>query len=344
MEVPMERSFVSMVMFLALLMFPVSGNAGGGAVENTWILGDPVLSSGPTGTFSEIAVKDPSIVYFEDMWHVFFTARSTENSTTGYVSAKSLLGLQSAPRHELKMIRGNNSRYGCAPQVLYYRPQGKWYLIFQNLDSKKSGLNRYQPAYSTTTTISNPESWTKARPLIQKETKWKWIDFWIICDNTKAYCFYTQNQSVIMVRTTSLDEFPGGWSEAKNVFSGVTEATHIYKVKGRNEYHMIYELNREGMRSFGLATAENLVGPWENVTDSYATGKQLRYLVDKQKWTEMVSHGEAIRTGYDEKMEYDPKGGSWLIQGILKADINRGYSWLPWKLGIISKSKPGRSQ
>jgi len=336
----MERSFVSMGMFLALLMFPVSENAGGGEVENTWILGDPVLSFGPTGTFSEIAVKDPSIVYFEGMWHVFFTARSTENSTTGYVSAKNLAGLQSAPRHELEMIRGNN-RYGCAPHVLYYRPQGKWYLIFQNLDSKKNGFNRYQPAYSTTTTISNPKSWTKAKPLIQKDTKSKWIDFWIICDETKAYCFYTQNQNAIMVRTTSLDEFPDGWSEDKKVFSGVTEAAHLYKVKGRNEYHMIYELNREGSRSFGLAVAENLTGPWEKVTDSFATGQQLRYLADKQKWTEMVSHGEAIRTGYDEQMEYDSKGCRWLIQGILKTDLDLGSSRLPWKLGIISKSQSG---
>ena len=144
-----------------------------------------------------------------------------------------------------------------------------------------------------------------------------------------------------MVRTTSLEDFPVGWSEGKNVFSGVTEATHIYKVKGRNEYHMIYELNRERMRSFGLATAENLAGPWEKVTDSYATGEQLKYLADKQRWTEMVSHGEAIRTGYDEQMEYDPKGCRWLIQGILKTDLDLGSSRLPWKLGIISKSQSG---
>lgn len=86
-----------------------------------------------------------------------------------------------------------------------------------------------------------------------------------------------------MVRTTSLDEFPDGWSEDKKVFNGVTEAAHLYKVKGRNEYHMIYELNQEGSRSFGLATAENLAGPWEKVTDRFATGQQLRYRADKQK-------------------------------------------------------------
>ncbi len=330
----MKRAFVPMAMLLALLMSTASEAAGGGGSENTWTLSDPILSSGPIGTFSEIAVKDPSIVYFEGMWHVFFTARSNEASTTGYVSAKDLAGLPTAPRHELKMIRGK-SRYGCAPQVLYYRPHGKWYLIFQNLDL------RYQPTFSTTTTISKPESWTKPMPLIQKDTNSKWIDFWVICDKTKAYLFYTESQSIVMVRITSLEEFPGGWGEGKNVFSGVTEAAHIYKVTGQNEYHMIYELNRGGMRSFGLAAAKNLTGPWEKVTDRFATGEQLRYLGDNEPWTEMVSHGEAIRTGYDEQMEYDPKGCRWLIQGTLKKDLKRDYSSLPWKLGIIGRSESG---
>jgi hypothetical protein len=178
-------------------------------------------------------------------------------------------------------------------------------------------------------------------PLLQKDTSSKWIDFWIICDKTRAYLFYTEGHSSIIVRTTSLEEFPGGWSKGKKVFSDVHEAAHIYKVKGRNEYHMIYELNRRGIRSFQLATAENLTGPWEKVTDSYATGEQLRYLGDKEKWTEMVSHGEAIRTGYNQQMEYDPKGCMWLIQGILKTDLQGDYPSLPWKLGIISKTESG---
>ena len=121
-------------------------------------------------------------------------------------------------------------------------------------------------------------------PLIQKDTNSKWIDFWVICDKTKAYLFYTESQSIVMVRITSLEEFPGGWGEGKNVFSGVTEAAHIYKVTGQNEYHMIYELNRGGMRSFGLAAAKNLTGPWEKVTDRFATGEQLRYLGDNEPW------------------------------------------------------------
>ncbi len=71
--------------------------------------------------------------------------------------------------------------------------------------------------------------------------------------------------------------------------------------------------------------------------DDYATGDQLKRVGKAGTWTEMVSHGEVLRSGYDEQMEYDPKGCRWLIQGILKKDKDMPYPSLPWKLGIISK-------
>jgi len=102
---------------------------------------------------------------------------------------------------------------------------------------------------------------------------------------------------------------------------------------------MIYELNEEGMRSFGIAMAENLNGPWERVTDRYATGDQLKYVGNTGHWTEMVSHGEVIRSAYGERMEYEPNDCRWLIQGILKKEAKVSYSELPWKLGLIRMIK-----
>ncbi len=306
-------------------------------IDNDWQVSHPVMSVGPEGSFDEVSVKDPSIVFYKGKWHLFYTARSKKVYTTGYVSAKQLPDLHSAQRHELKMIRGK-SRYGCAPQVFYYQPQSKWYLIYQNLDSN------YQPMYSTTVTISEPNTWNDPKSLLAKDSQEKWIDFWVICDKTKAYLFYTQGHDGVMVRSTSLEKFPGGWGKSRKVFDNIHEAVHVYKVKGRSEYHMIYELNRGGIRSFGLASATHLEGPWKKVTDRYATGEQLCYGEKTKKWTQMVSHGEAIRSGYTELMEYDPNNCRWLIQGILKNDSKRPYPSLPWKLGIINKVESGRIQ
>lgn len=316
----------SAIIGLFLCAFAAAGEFG----PNAWTVSAPILLPGPAGSLDEVAVKDPSIVFFEGAWHLFFTARSRTEYTTGYVSAQTLEGLQYAPRHALPMIRGN-SRYGCAPQVFFYEPQAKWYLIFQNRDAN------YQPVYSTTTTISRPESWSKPLPLIRKDVRAKWIDFWIICDETRAYLFYTQAHRELVVRSTSLEAFPQGWGESQEVFEGIHEAVHIYRAKDDNEYHMIYELNKGGVRSFGLAIAKDLVGPWKKITDDYATGGQLTFTEGTGPWTDMVSHGEVIRVGYNQLMEYDPRDCRWLIQGIRKEDADVPYTSLPWKLGIMKR-------
>lgn len=326
--VPKMIQWAVLIALISLSSIGTSQSSG----QNRWNVTDPILLHGAQGTFSEIAVKDPSIVYYESMWHLFFTARSKEEYTTGYVSAKNLSGLQSADRHELKMVRGNK-RYGCAPQVFYLEPQGIWCLIYQTQDSN------YQPAFSTTPTLSNPDSWSKALPLVQKDRQSKWIDFWVICDDIRCYLFYTQGHDQVMVRSTSITDFPSGWSEDREVLKGVHEAVHVYKVKDHDAYHMIYELNNDGIRSFGLAVATHLEGPWVKVRDDYAKGADLIYTAGSDKWTEMVSHGEVIRSGHNQKMEYKPEGCKWIIQGILEEEVKEPYKLLPWKLGIIEKMK-----
>ena len=298
--------------------------------KGKWEIGAPVFSQGPAGSFDEVSVKDPSIVFFEGKWRLFFTACSKSEYVTGYAAAAKLTDLNSAPRHELTMIRGR-SRYGCAPQIFHFTPQKKWYLIHQNRDSN------YQPMFSTTATIDKPESWSIPQKLIEKDHRSKWIDFWVICDDKKAYLFYTQGHNGVIVRSTGIDRFPSGWGPAKEVLRNIHEAVHIYKVKDRREFHMIYELNKRNVRSFGIATATKLEGPWKRVTDRYATGDQLKWAGGVKPWTEMVSHGELLRAGYDEKMEYEPKNCRWLIQGVMKKDTNVSYPSLPWKLGVMRK-------
>lgn len=325
----MNLKKISSFLFFCLLITGLSAQNLNAQPQNIWEIGNPIFSPGPAGSFNEVAVKDPSIVFFENAWHVFYTARSQNEYITGYVSAKELSELQIAKRFELEQIRGK-TRYGCAPQIFYFEPQKKWYLIFQNTDSN------YQPAFSTTTTISNPDSWSISKPLLQKDKKEKWIDFWVIADETKVYLFYTEAHEGVVVRSTNIEDFPNGWSAGEKVFDNVHEAVHVYKVKNKQKFHMIYELNNEGVRSFGLAAAKNLMGPWKKITDNYATGEQLKYVGNNELWTEMVSHGEAIRSSFNQKMEYEPENCRWIIQGILKNQLNADYPSLPWKLGVIN--------
>jgi len=299
-----------------------------------WQVGPPTLRPGPAGSFDSVAVKDPSIVFYEGNWHLFFTARGRGAYTTGYVRAPRLDQLQDAVRYELPKLRSKKERYGCAPQIFYFAPHKKWYLLFQNRDSN------YQPMLSHNVEISDVDGWSNPQPLLSKDHPEKWIDFWIICDTDEAHLFYTQGHKGIMHRSTRLADFPHNWGTANEVFADVHEAAHIYKVKDHAQYHMIYERNTPQGRCYGLATADTLRGPWKKSTDQYATGEQLQDGEGGKKWTEMVSHGEALRSGYDQRLEYDPAEGRWLIQGILRSDSHLPYPTLPWQLGIITKTLP----
>ena len=66
----------------------------------SWTVTGPLLTSGPEGAFDEVAVKDPSIVYYKGNYHLFYTSKprkgeSPYQDSLGYVCAPSLEGLNS---------------------------------------------------------------------------------------------------------------------------------------------------------------------------------------------------------------------------------------------------------
>ena len=52
-------------------------------------------------------------------------------------------------------------------------------------------------------------------------------------------------------------------------------------------------------------------------------------------WTQDFSHGEMIRTGYDEQLEIDPNNMQFVFQGTSKGNSN--YALIPWQLGIATR-------
>lgn len=309
--------------------------AGDVPIPSRWVGGPVIFSVGNKGTFDDQGVKDPTIVNYHGKWHLFYTISRKDPGGIGYASANSLESLDKGPRFQLKQFKGMTSdSTGGAPQVFYFEPQKLWYLIYQTKD-----FNR-QPVYSTTATIDDPESWSKTKNLIpREEPDVKWIDFWVICDETKAYLFYSRGRKDVYVRSTRIEDFPNGFGPGQLAFSPMpkplTEAVHIYKVKDKHQYHMLYETCREGSkeRRYGLAKAVNLLGPWQRVADDYAISDKLFFADDAQRWTYHVSHGEMIRSGYDQRLEYDPADSRFLIQGITPKTQSEG-----WRLGIFKAS------
>ena len=314
--------FLPILMAAAALMGAVSAKV--------WNVGSEVLVAGPVGTFDSVAVKDPSIVRYQDRWHMFYTARDRDDYTLGYISAPDLNDFTRARRHALKQLHSAKSKYAAAPQVFYFRPHQKWYLIFQTSDSN------YLPVFSTTEDIRDPTSWTQAKPLVNKKDNGKWIDFWVICDDRFAYLFFTRDHKDVVVMTTKLEDFPNGFSNLRTVFSPIHEAVHVYSIRGsRPSYAMIYEQRDGERRRFGLARAGSLSGPWAVDNENFATGEGLRYTPKKPRWTDEVSHGEMLRTGWDERLQIASDRWQFLIQGMPREEHRGEYVLLPWRLGLI---------
>ena len=305
-----------------------------------WYADGPIFFPNESFAPATVSVKDPSIVYYDGKWHVFFTGISYDNDgvavrSINYVSSPTLQDLNSSTRRNISVFSKNTKRTA-APQVFYFEPQGLWYLIAQ---AEYDG-DRYIPIYLTTKNISDFTSWSSVQPLIEKFEKDKWIDFWIICDNTTAYLFYTRNHEAMYYLSTSLAEFPNNFSTPTKVKGNIKvhEASMVYKIEDKQEYWLLTEVRYRGdLREFYLSKSSSLIAEWSD-SILFATGGDLDFR-GGEVWTTVVSHGEFIRSGYNQRMEIPSSEHiEFLIQGTTLMNKIE-YSAIPWRWGIIRNFK-----
>lgn len=310
--------------------------------EFSWRYDAPVLEARAVDGVEFISVKDPSIVREGDTWHLFCTVRGPKRThAIVYSSFRDFGEANQAPRHILSCHPG----YFCAPQVFYFTPQKKWYLICQASD-KAWGEPAYRPAFSTTTTLGDPNSWAKLEPMFgtKPDNVKAWLDFWVICDESKAHLFFTSLDGKMWRCETSPAQFPKGWSTPVVALTGdIFEASHTYRLKGSSKYLTLIEAqNGHGWRYFKAYLADRLDGPWQPLAaeKDKAFASMLNVKPAGAKWTDVVSHGELLRTGGDEKLEVDPVNLRLLFQGVLDKDRQgKGYGEIPWKLGLLERSE-----
>ena len=210
-------------------------------------------------------------------------------------------------------------------------------LIYQLADTNR--LPQFGPCFSTTTNLADPKSWTAPKPMITQVTgKPKWLDFWVICDEKNAHLFYTSLDGRMWRRQTAMADFPFGWSEPVLALQGdIFEASHTYRLKGRNQYLTIVEAQRPGGRYYKAYLADRLEGPWkglaETLTKPFAARENIR---QQPAWTDSVSHGELVRDGVNENMEVNPVDVKFVFQGASESEYRgNAYGRIPWRLGML---------
>jgi len=303
-----------------------------------WKASEPLLSPDAKTADPQVSVKDPTVVFHDGRWHLFCTVRQASGKVDiGYLNFADWKEADRAPRHILNCP----SQYYCAPQVFYFRPHQRWYLVYQIAD--KSHTPPFGPACSTSTDLSDPKSWTRHQWFYPTWPEGqRWLDFWVICDEAKAHLFYTSLNGRMWHAETKLADFPAGWSKPEvAIQADIFEASHTYKLKGMDQYLTIVEAQGNSRRYYKAYLADRLEGPWRGLADRLDKPfAGMANVEQDQPWTTNISHGELLRTGCDETLEVDPARLRFLFQGASDPEYRgNNYGKIPWRLGILEMAE-----
>jgi endo-1,4-beta-xylanase len=322
---------------------PTSGPGGSLPSSFHWSDQGPLVNAKPASGHSIVSVKDPSIVRYNGQWLVYATTADTSGAwSIEYTHFADFSQAASAPQYYLSDNPNLGTRYMAAPQLFYFAPKNKWYLVFQ----------QGPPAFSTADDPTRPDTWSTptnffaSDPPVVVQQGHGWLDFFVICDTANCYLFGADDAGDIFRAQTTLANFPNGFGNtvvalhdgAGTVFEGAA----VYKVKGSNTYLMLVEgFNSAGRRIYRAWTASSLTGSWTPyaTSDTSPFAGSVNTTFTTAPWTNDVSHAELIRTGYDQNLEIDPCHLQLFYQGLDPAsDDGRPYSQLPWKLGLLTQT------
>jgi len=327
---------------------PAMDNAGGPKLPFTtplrWKSTDILIKPISDESHTIVSVKDPTVVYWKGMWHIYATAYSTSARTWSmvYLNFKEW---SEAPMAKLTYIdvNPNLKGYHCAPHLFYFTPHNKWYIVFQS----------QQPQYCTTDDISKPETWTAPKNFFDKlpsSTPRLPIDYHVICDDTHAYLFFTGDNGRFYRCRTEIEDFPSGMSDPEIAIqdnrNDLFEGSMTYKIKGTDTYLTIIEALSPA-RYYRAWVSKDLNGKWTPVSgaDSWETPfagiSNVTFADGVAPWTRDISHGELLRDGYNETPTIDLNDLRFLYQGRDPA-INTRYHLLPYRLGLLTVDRSSK--
>ncbi len=331
------RCIAASVIVLSALLAPAAEPALPLAGPFKWKSSGILISPVSDETHKIVSVKDPTVVRYDGKWHIYATtANDRGNWSMVYLSFKDWSEAAAAKPYYMD-ANPNLRGYHCAPHVFYFRPHKKWYLVYQS----------QHPQYSTTDDISKPETWSKPENFFSGRTPGMPrlpIDYWIICDDTHAYLFFTGDDGNFYRSRTRIEDFPKGMSNPeiaiKETRDILFEASMTYKIKGTNTYLTLIEAMSPD-RYYRAFTADRLDGKWTPMPEAdtyqkpFAGIKNVTFEEGVAPWTRDISHGELLRDGYDETMTIDPANLRFLFQGRDPA-IRASYGLLPYRLGLLT--------
>jgi hypothetical protein len=293
-------------------------------------------------------IKDPSIIHYNNVYHVFASTAQDAGYNLVYFNFTDISKAGAAPFYYLDQS-AIGTGYRAAPEVFYFEPQKLWYLIYQDGNA----------AYSTNKDISNPAGWTAPKHFYSGTPKLiednllipqqgYWVDMFVICDDANCHLFSSDDNGRLYRSQTPVSKFPEGMSDpviamSEPVKGDLFEASLVYNV-GPSTYLLLVECigaapsSAGGVRYFRSWTASSIAGPWTPLAATEANPFLGASNVEFKgtKWTTSLSHGEIVRTEVNQRLKVTPCGMKFLYQGI-DPNASASYNALPWKLGMATQ-------
>ena len=322
----------------------VTPTGGTGTLPSSfrWSSSGALISPKSDATHNIAGIKDPSVVFSGGKWHVFASVANSAGYNMVYTSFTDWSQAGSASQFYLDRS-GIGTGYRAAPQVFYFAPQNKWYLVYQDGNA----------AFSTNSDIGNPSGWSAPQhfypsmPDIIRQNIGNgfWVDMWVICDSANCYLFSSDDNGHLYRSQTTVAQFPNGFTNTviaaqdanrNNLF----EASNVYKVQGANQYMLIVEaIGSDGRRYFRSWTSPSIAGSWTQLaaTESNPFARANNVTFPAGAWTRDISHGEMIRAGVDQTLTINPCNIRYVYQGM-NPSAGGDYNSLPWRLGLLTQT------
>jgi hypothetical protein len=204
--------------------------------------------------------------------------------------------------------------------------------------------------YATSTDPTKATSWSFGHTLLTENITGSSatcpIDQTVICDSTKCYLFYADDNGHIYRASMPIENFPGTFSGSTSIISEssnlVFEAVQVYKVKGSSKYLMIIETNTSP-RYFRAYTADSLGGTFTAMPSASSQSSPFagpsNVTFNGTAWTGDISHGDLVRENPDETQTIDPCNLQLLYQGRDPKDNPSNYDLRAYRPGLLTLTK-----
>jgi endo-1,4-beta-xylanase len=280
-----------------------------------------------------VSIKDPTVVFDGEKWMIYATEYTTD-FTMVYLDFLDWDGAGAALKTPVS-VNPNLTGYKCAPQLFYFSPENLWYLIYQT----------QEPSYSTSADPSDVSSWSPMTtfmpmPEIIVNSDTGGIDYWIICDNTDCYMFFSADNGVLYRARTSKSDFPNGFEGTTEIVmqddrEDLYNASNVYRLADTGTYLLLVLAMGESGDYFRSWTSDRLDGAWTALQDEEMNPFASTFNVTGADWSQSgIGHGEMLRTNPDETMTIDPCHMQFIYQGMTKAGTE--YNTNEYSLALLT--------